>query len=512
MSDLLTPKALSSRPATEEERGAWVRIGKLMRERPQILPYIEKKEPKLYRSVVEGLRSLAIEARSDEWRDPEEGVGGRPEQLIPGTQGSFSDRTDWVTWLLTGGRGSGKSRTGAEATRELILGRQWKERPKWALVGQTLESVRQDMVENTLLEVLPPGSVRKWNRGPCELWLTNGAYLKGYSSEAPRKLRGGNFHGAWFDELATWADAKRSPLAVDTTYSNAMGAVRLHDHKTWVPRVIATTTPKSVALIRNPFPDDPENPGPGLYDNPKTVISNMSTLVNEDNLSQHYIDTYIKGLLGTRLYDQEVLGLLVDAAIGAQWTHELVQKMKYSLGYPEGQAGGLMRIVVAVDPSVAAGRGDECGIVVSGLARDGRVYVLEDASVRAPAARWCQVVKQMFVKWGAVAVVAEENQGGELVEETLGRYAPNLPMVSVWAKQGKMLRAEPVALLSDQDRVRFAGDGFSTLQTQMMTWEGKKGDSPDRLDAFVYSVAYLLPVDTGLEDLVRVRRGSGSRG
>lgn len=504
----LRRKSSVGREPTVEDRARWVAFAEQIRQYPEILPAIKDQSPRAYARAVVGLRTLAIDARSDVWRSG----GGRPEQFIPGTPGAALQVADWLVWLLMGGRGSGKSRTGAEATRELILGRRWKtEPPRWALVGQTLDAVRIDMVENTLLQVLPKGSVRRWNRGTCELWLSNGAYLKGYSSEAPRKLRGPNFHGAWADELATWKDADKSP-AVDSTFSNLKLATRAEDGGTWKPRIVATTTPRPVTLLSNPDEADPMNPGPGVHDDESTVVTSMSTLANIENLPQHYIDTVVNRLIGTRLYDQEVLGLLVDAVIGAQWTHELIDRMIRPPHYPEAQGGGFRRITIAVDPSVGAGLGDECGIVVSALASDGCAYVLEDASKRCAPPEWVKIIDRMFRKYQAESVVAEVNHGFELVTETIGRYAPNLPVRPILAKRNKVIRAEPVALLSDQDRVRFAGsrDSFPDLIRQLTTFDGT-GDSPDRLDAFVYSILDLLPVETGAGDLVSVGRTRGTR-
>lgn len=522
----------------EDERASWVRMSEFTRTYPQWLPHLERTNERLHKKITAGIRTLSIEARTEAWRDPREGHGGRPEQLIPGSPGSSSDRTDWLVWLLMGGRGSGKSRTGAEAIRELLFGRQWQTNPVVALVGQTLESVRIDMVENTLLEVLPLGCVLKWNRSTCELIIDLGmmrqangsmkrrtARLKGYSSDAPRKLRGPNFHLAWCDEIATWTDAKRSPNADSTTWSNMKMAVRLDDSPrnsvergTWKPRIIATTTPKSVGLIRNPDETAYLNPGKGVHDDAKTVVSSMTTLENEANLSSHYRETVIDPLKGTRLYDQEVLGLLMDEAIGAQWSSELVKSMTYDAGWPATQAGGLKRIIIGVDPSIGGGYGDECGIVVAGLGNDGNAYILADLSIRARASKWCAVIEEAYNRFGASAVIVETNQGGELVEETLGRYAPNLPVISIWAKVGKLVRAEPVALLSDRGKVRFAGgtdpadNPFSQLQLQMTTWEGD-GPSPDRLDAFVYAVLCLLPTSAGAAELITVlRAGSRTKG
>jgi len=534
MTETKPRRVVKFRSASEDERAGWVRLNEFTKQYPKYLPFVEKTNPTLYERLLAGFQSLAIDARSETWRDEREGFGARPEQLIPGTPGSFSDRTDWLVWLLMGGRGSGKSRTGAEAIRELLFGRKWQTNPRVALVGQTLESVRIDMITNTLLEVLPPGCVIQWKRSTCELtidlgWVTvNGrrqhrtAYLKGYSSEAARKLRGPNFHLAWCDEIATWSDAKHSPGAPDTTWSNMKMAVRLDDKPrnapgrgTWIPRIIATTTPKSVALIRNPDEHDVLNPGKGIHDDEHTVISNMTTLDNEANLSSHFRTTVIDPLKGTRLYDQEVLGILMDEALGAQWSDELIKQMGRPPNWLKDQAGGLKRVVIGVDPSIGAGLGDECGIVVAGIAHDDRVYILEDLSIRAKASEWCRVIEAAYNRWNAACVVVEVNQGGELVEETMGRYAPNLPVVSIWAKVGKLVRAEPVALLSDSDKVRFSGgidpenNPFERLHHQMKSWEGD-GPSPDRLDAFVYAVIYLLPTSAGASDLVTIIR-SGTR-
>ncbi len=405
---------------------------------------------------------------------------------------------------------SGKTRTGAEAVIEIVFGRQWGETVFGALVGQTMQDVRRTMIENTLLNLLPETVVQRWNRGACELTLDNGYYgavIQGYSAEVPRKVRGGNNHFAWGDEIATWGDARRSPAAEDTTWSNLIMSVREHDHGTWDPRIIATTTPKAVELIRNPDEKSILDPGPGLYDNPLTVVSNMSTLANAANLAPHFLSAVVAPLEGTRLYRQEVLGHLMDEALGALWDGDLIDRMTVSVNEPDIQ-GGIIRSVVAVDPSVGAGLGDECGIVVVGLAGDGRAYVLEDASKRCPAKEWVGRVANMFNKWNCSAVVVEVNHGQELVAETMGRYDVNLPLVEVHAKKGKYLRAEPVALLTDQDRVRLAGE-FDGLTRQMRTWDGQ-GDSPDRLDAFVYGCLYLLPVG-GERSLITIRRRQAVR-
>lgn len=498
-----------SRPATDEDRARWLHWDKLLREEPEYLSFLKQEEPDLYDALNAELAGLAIKARSQEWRDPTPGIGGRPEQLIPGTPGSFSDRTDWFTFLLVGGRGSGKSRTGAEAVREYCLGRQWNQsNPYFALVGKRLDDVRVNMVENTLLKVLPPGSVRKWNRATVELWLHNGVYLRGFSSAEPENCRGPNLVGAWVDEFAVFEDSDRSPAADSTTLSNLKMALRDSDGGTWKPRMIMTTTPKSVAGLRNIDPDDELNPGIGIYDDPSTVVSNMSTLANIDNLSPHFLEQVVKPLEGTRLYEQEVLGHLIDASLGALWSPELIDRMFVPPSYPAIQGRGFQMIVIGVDPSVNEGMGDECGIVVSGLANDGNAYILNDLSKRCPAREWATIVGEACRDYGADAIVVETNNGGELVTEVMGRDYPNLPIVDIHAKRGKKLRAEPVSLLSERGKVRLAAPrtALAKLTHQMKTWTGEDGeDSPDRIDAAVYSILYLLP-PYDVESLIKVRR------
>ena len=473
-------------------RERWAAIAEWLRETPEFFTWLEREDPGSLILLEEGLRELAIEAASDQWRAGA-GVGGRPEQLIPGTEGSFSDRADWFCWLLMGGRGSGKSRTGGEATREFLLGREWGENPKWALVGQTLADVRINMVENTLLQILPPGSVLQWNRSTCELWLRNGAYLKGYSSDAPRLLRGPNFHGAWADELATWSDADRSPGAIDTTLSNLKMALRAQDGGRWSPRLIATTTPKAVRILRNPDEDDITNPGPGLHDDDRTVVSNMSTLDNSSNLAGHFLDGVVAPLRGTRIYDQEVMGKLMDEALGALWTSEQIEEIRVLPTVPGLQAGAIVAKVLAVDPSVGKGLGDECGIIVAARCQDGKCYILEDASMRGDPAAWTRHVAEVARRHQVDAVVAEVNQGVELVIKAMRSAGVYQPIVKVWAKRNKRLRAEPVAVLTDARRLKLAGE-FPKLERQMRTWDPENDrESPDRLDAFVYAATYLMP-------------------
>ncbi len=503
------------RDATDEDRRRWVERANFARTHDGYLPYLKEQHPDKYRRMNVTMRVLAVRARFVSWRHSDPTIGGRPEQLLPGTPGSSSTRTDWRIWLLMGGRGSGKSRTGAEAIRELLFGTKWTHNPRVGFVGRTLDAVRTEMFINTFLMILPPGCIVRWKSTTCELWVDVGngrtAYIKGYTAERPDQVRGPNLHLVWADEIAGWKDADRSPGAPDTTWSNMNFAVRAKhtdvDGKPWQPRIIATTTPKAVRLLSNPDPDDYLNPGAGIHDNEEsTVVSSMSTLDNLENLAPFFYESAVKPFEGTALYDQEVLGHLIMEVVGALWSSELLSKMFRPVYYPERQGEGLVRIIIAVDPSVGEGvTGDECGIIVAGLAADNNVYILEDGSLRADVYTWALRIKSLARTWDVDSVIAEANQGHSLVAENLWHVAPNLPIESVHAKRGKRARAEPVSLLSKQRRVFFAGDkgNYSRVTEQLRTWDGT-GESPDRLDALVYAVMYLLPADAGMDDMVSV--------
>lgn len=412
------------------------------------------------------------------WRDL-----ARPAQLAPGTPGSASPRTDWLVWLLTGGRGGGKTRAGAEWAAE--MGEAFPG-SRIALVAPTFADGRDTQVEGesgllAALEGEDSRRVARWNRSQGLLVLRNGTRYQIYSAEKPRKLRGPQHGLAWCDELPEFADANLPPEQ-DSTWSNLLFGLRLGPH----PRIVVTCTPKPVRQLK------------ALIDDPTTVVTRGTTWENLDNLSPVYRSTVVARYEGTRLGQQELEGELLEAVEGALWTPESLERNRRSAGYasPYGPAGGPRRMVVAVDPSVGDGSGDECGIVVACLAGDGNVYIVDDASLHASPSGWASRVADVFTRWDAHYVVAEANQGGEMVRETLLRYAANLPIRLVRGKAGKRLRAEPVSLLWDQQRVWLAGR-FPELEAQMTAWRPLVDTkSPDRIDAAVYGCLDLLPVES----------------
>ena len=482
---------------TPDEIDEWCDLLDEIEQEPLFLHWLEQNNPGIleeFRGIMRNVHALAAQKM---WRLADGSPGtARPPQLMPGTPGSASDRIDWRVWLLLAGRGSGKSFAAAQAVRELLIGREWQRPPRFALVSSTLEAVRLDMIEGALLPVLGP-LVEKYNRSSLEIFLVNGARLKGYSSERPGRLRGPNFVGAWADEVATWLDADHAP-SEDSTWSNLEFATRADDNGTWEPRIIATTTPKPVRLLR--IIDTHDDFYPGLVDDPAVVVTKMRTHDNLNNLAQGFAKRIVSRYEGTRLAAQELDGELLDQIEGALWTLDTVDLMRSDLSILNGPTGGYKRVVVSVDPTMGDGSvsNDECGIIVGCIGEDNRVWILDDCTVKGPPSKWCQAVGEAFQKWEAGVVLVEVNQGGTLVKETLNRYWDGLPIVSVRARDGKRIRAEGPALLCEQGEVKLArtsAQKFALLTDQLMTWDplDKDAPSPDRLDAFCQLIAYLKP-------------------
>lgn len=299
------------------------------------------------------------------------------------------------------------------------------------------------------------------------------------------------------DEIASWLDADHAP-SEDSTWSNLEFATRADDNGTWEPRIIATTTPKPVRLLR--IIDKHDDFYPGLVDDPNVVVTKMRTYDNLGNLAQGFAKRITSRYEGTRLAAQELDGELLDQIEGALWTIDTINLMRSDLSILNGPVGGYKRVVVSVDPTMGDGSvsNDECGIIVGCIGEDDRVWILDDCTVKGPPSKWCQAVGEAFQRWEAGSVLVEVNQGGTLVKETLNRYWSGLPIRTVRAKDGKRIRAEGPALLCEQGEVKLAcsdGRKFPLLTDQLMTWDplDKDAPSPDRLDAFVQLILHLKP-------------------
>lgn len=416
------------------------------------------------REALAALTANELAALERDWQ-----VWARDDQLPPWMA---RDGTDWRVWLVLGGRGAGKTRAGAEWVKAQALGEApFASAPvgRIALVGETMADVRAVMVEGVsgLLAIHSPATRPVFEPSKNTLTWSNGAVAQMFSAEGAEGLRGPQFGAAWCDEIAKWREGKHA-------WDMLQFALRLGDR----PQVVVTTTPKPVALLKE------------LLDDERTVVSRASTIDNAGNLAPSFVAEMRRRYAGTVLGRQELNGELIEDLSGSLWRRDWID------GGRVKAAPDLRTIVVAVDPPVTATvRSDACGIVVAGLDGAGRAFVLADRSVqgREPAT-WARAAIAAYHDFDADRVVAEVNQGGDLVRTVLQQIDARVPVRSVRATRGKWLRAEPVAALYAEGRIAHAGV-FEALEDEMCAFgaNGKAhGHSPDRLDALVWGIADLL--------------------
>lgn len=384
---------------------------------------------------------------------------------------------NWRTWMILGGRGAGKTRAGSEWVRAMVEGETVQapgEARRVALVGETLEQVRNVMVfgDSGIIAASPPDRRPVWEETRRKLIWENGAEAMAFSAHDPERLRGPQFDAAWCDELAKWRNAQ-------DTWDMLQFALRLGDS----PRQVVTTTPKNVEIVK------------AILDAATTVTTRAKTEANAAHLAASFLEEVRARYGGTRLGRQELDGELLADLEGALWTGSMLDAAVAARAVTPD------RIVVAVDPPVTGGASsDSCGIIVAGAMTDGgpgewRAQVIEDATVhRASPKVWAEAAVDAFHRHKADRLVAEVNQGGEMVEEIVRQIDPLVPFRAVRASKGKTARAEPVAALYEQGRVAHA-PGLGMLEAQMgqMTAQGYKGrGSPDRVDALVWAIFDLM--------------------
>lgn len=381
----------------------------------------------------------------------------------------------WRSWVILGGRGAGKTRAGAEWVRAQVEGSRPRDpgrARRVALVGETVDQAREVMVfgESGILACSPPDRRPRWESTRKRLVWPNGAEAQVFSAHEPESLRGPQFDAAWADELAKW---RRGQEAWDMLQF----ALRLGDD----PRACVTTTPRNVGVLKD------------LLRRSSTVTTHAPTEANRAHLAASFLDEVRARYEGTRLGRQELDGALLEEAEGALWTAETLERARLDAAPPLG------RVVVAVDPPVTGHkRSDACGIVVAAL-REGpgpaRAVVLEDASVEgASPTGWAEAAVAAYRRHGADRIVAEVNQGGDLVETVIRQVDADVAFRAVRASRGKVVRAEPVAALYEQGRVSHLR-GLGALEDQMarMTARGFEGPgSPDRVDALVWAITDLV--------------------
>ena len=382
-----------------------------------------------------------------------------------------NDGGPWTTWLMLGGRGAGKTRLGAEWVRALVHGTPpYASAPHGAiaLVGESERDVREVMIEGPsgLMAVSPWRERPTWISSRGRLEWANGAVALAFSAGDPDSLRGPQFDAAWCDELAKWRYA-------EATFDMLQFGLRLGAR----PRQLVTTTPRPIALIKR------------LIADPATRVTRAGTAANRLHLAPSFLETVVGRYAGTRLGRQELDGELIDDRPDALWSRAGLEAGRVAA------APGLARVVVGVDPPGSSRAGaDACGIVAAGITGEGVVYVLEDASVQGlTPSGWASVAVALHRRLEADAIVAETNMGGEMVRQVLREVDASVPVREVRATRGKWLRAEPVAALYEQGRVRHVG-ALPQLEDEMCDFglDGlSSGHSPDRLDALVWAVTAL---------------------
>ena len=419
------------------------------------------------RSVAESLASLSPTKRTEALRGFTEAQAvallrdwrfwGRPYQHEPAGA--------WRTWLILAGRGWGKTRTGAETVRAWATSGRYG---RIALVARTAADVRDVIVEGEsgLLAIHRDDERPVWKASQRRLDWPNGAIATTYSAEEPDQLRGPQSDAAWCDELAAW----RYP----ETWDQLQFGLRLGD----APRVIVTTTPRPTKLVRL------------LASAPDTHVTRGKTADNRKNLAPGVVADLERRYAGTRLGRQELDGEILDDSAGALWRWQWIDAARVT------RAPDLRRVVVAIDPAASShDESDETGIVVAGVGHDGRAYVLADASGRYRPEEWARTALALYREHKADCIVAEANNGGEMVAATLRVHDRGANVRTVHATRGKATRAEPVAALYEQARVSHVG-ALARLEDQLTTWDpATSRTSPDRLDALVWALTEVMLTD-----------------
>jgi phage terminase large subunit-like protein len=377
---------------------------------------------------------------------------------------------NWAYWLIKAGRGFGKTRTGAETVR------QWARTNSYVnLIGATADDARDIMIEGEsgIMAICPRGERPLYLRADRQLRWPNGSKSLIFTADEPERLRGKQHMKLWCDELAAWR-------YVDDAWTQAKFGLRLGKH----PQAIITTTPKPLPIIK------------ALISDPACVVTHGSTYENRANLAPSFFADIIRTYEGTRIGRQELLAEILDDTPGALWSQAMVELAQCSLR----DVRPLIRVVVAVDPAVTANEGsDETGIVVAGVSSE-KVWVLEDGSIKASPGEWAAAVVRLAKKWNADRIIAEVNNGGDLVERNIrmAEGGANLPFRAVRASRGKAMRAEPVAALYERNLVAHVRQvdnptALNQLEDQMMSFvPGITGKSPDRLDALVWAITDLV--------------------
>lgn len=405
--------------------------------------------PELRAEALSKLTDQEAQALLTDWR----GFLARPEQIAPDEA--------WDVWLVLAGRGFGKTEAGAHWIKEQVEAGA----KSIALVAETQKDLEEVMVPR-ILKVCPDAEARF---KPVRVTWPNGAIALGYNGTQPNQLRGPEFEVSWVDELAKYRYARE-------TWDMLQFGMRLGNS----PRTMVTTTPRPTELIKAIVAGKEG----------KVAVTRGSTSDNIANLAATFVKRIYQRYKGTRLGRQELSAEILGDLPGALWSQETIDAYRVS-SPPE-----LSRVVVALDPAVTnTDESDQHGIIAAGIAEDQAGYILDDHSIAGSPLEWARAAIALYHRHSADAIVAEVNQGGDMVAHTIRAIAPNVNVISVRATKGKHIRAEPIAALYAQGRVKHVGQ-FPELEAQMtqFTNEGYQGDdSPDRADALVWALTELFP-------------------
>ncbi len=402
------------------------------------------------------------------------GFWARPNQHIP--------KGDWSYWLIMAGRGFGKTRTGAETVRQWV-----KSVDMVNLIGATVDDARDIMIEGEsgIMSICPEDERPDYKKSERKMIWPNGAVSLIFTADEPDRLRGKQHKALWADEMAAWR--------YQESWDQAKFGLRLGA----VPRAVVTTTPRPVKNVVD------------LVNDSATIITRGTTYDNKDNLAPSFFNQIINKYEGTRLGRQELNAELLLDVPGALWNREIIQHI------PRASMPPLKRVVVAIDPPCSSEEhSNECGIVSVGIGEDDYAYVLADKSAILSPGDWAKRALNIYREYEADCIVAEVNQGGEMVSAIIKSIDPNAPVKSVRASRGKYIRAEPISAIYEQGRV-YHIEQFEALEDQMCTFtadSSRNNGSPDRLDALVWAMTEIFPgmVDGSPEIDFNAGMGGGS--
>lgn len=368
---------------------------------------------------------------------------------------------DWLIWLILAGRGWGKTRTGAEWIKKRI---EVDGSKRIALIAPTAADARDVMVEGEsgILNIFRDEDRPHYEPSKRRITFKNGAIATTFSADEPERLRGPQFDTIWMDEVGAWRYSESS-------FDMAMFGLRLGH-----PKCIITTTPKPIKVIKD------------LVKRENVFVTRGSTLENREHLASEFLTQIISKYEGTRLGRQELNAEILEDIEGTLWNWNLLDTYRVS------DVVEFKRIVVSIDPAVSNNEhSNETGIVVVGLGVDGDGYVLEDLTLRGNPNEWARMAIGAYYEWNADKVIAESNNGGDMVKFTLNTIDDKVPVKLVHAARGKKTRAEPISSLYEQGKVHHVGS-LGMLEEQMCNWIPFEGVSPDRVDALVWGLWELM--------------------